>query len=69
MINNVDVVVSFRTTQTNSSGRNVEVIPTKPLILIHDSRKDSFIKVKTLFKYLTYGGTTPEGLVLRKNYE
>jgi len=62
MINNVDVVVSFRTTQT-SGGRTRRGDTTKPLILIaYDSRKDSFIKVKTLFKYLTVAGTTPEGL-------
>ena len=63
MINNVDVVVSFRTTQTSSNGRTRRGDTTKPLILIaYDSRKDSFIKVKTLFKYLTVAGTTPEGL-------
>ena len=63
MINNVDVVVSFRSTQTNYNGRTRRGDTTKPLILIaYDSRKDSFIKVKTLFKYLTVAGTTPEGL-------
>jgi len=63
MINNVDVVVSFRTTQTSRNGRTRRGDNTKPLILIaYDSRKDSFIKVKTLFKYLTVAGTTPEGL-------
>ena len=63
MINNVDVVVSFRTTQTNHSSRTRRSDTTKPLILIaYDSRKDSFIKVKTLFKYLSVAGTTPEGL-------
>ena len=62
MINNVDVVVSFRSTQT-SGGRTRRSDTSKPLILIaYDSRKDSFIKVKTLFKYLTVAGTTPEGL-------
>ena len=61
MVNNVDVVVSFRTTQTNGNGRRGET--TTPLILIaYDSRKDSFIKVKNLFKYLDVAGTTPEGL-------
>ncbi len=63
MINNVDVVVSFRSTQTNYNGRTRRGDYTKPIILIaYDSRKDSFIKVKTLFKYLTVAGTTPEGL-------
>ena len=62
MVNNVDVVVSFRSTISGdyrSRMRNTD----KPLILIaYDSRKDSFQKVKNLFKYVTYGGTTPEGL-------
>ena len=62
MVNNVDVVVSFRSTISGDyrgRSRNTD----KPLILIaYDSRKDSFQKVKNLFKYVTYGGTTPEGL-------
>ena len=62
MINNVDVVVSFRTTQSGNY-RRTRRDDSKPLILIaYDSRKDSFIKVKTLFKYLDVAGTTPEGL-------
>ena len=62
MVNNVDVVVSFRSTISGDyRGRNRNT--DKPLILIaYDSRKDSFQKVKNLFKYITYGGTTPEGL-------
>ena len=62
MVNNVDVVVSFRSTISGDHrGRNRNT--DKPLILIaYDSRKDSFQKVKNLFKYITYGGTTHEGL-------
>ena len=61
MISNVDVVISFRSTQgDNGYGRRKK---TYPIILIaYDSRKDSFTKVKTLFKYLRTTGTTPEGL-------
>jgi|TARA_R110001592_G_scaffold37644_4_gene125384 hypothetical protein len=60
MINNVDVVVSFRSTQSDGRGRSSSY---KPIILIaYDSRVDNFIKVKNLFKYITYNGTTPEGL-------
>ena len=61
MIQGVDVVVSFRTTQNvSSSGRYGN---DKPLILIaYDSRKDNFVKVRTLFRYLSVNGTTPEGL-------
>ena len=54
MINNVDVAVSFRT--TNTSGNN-------PYIAIaYDSRVDKFTKIKNLFAYLTPVNTTPEGL-------
>ncbi len=61
MIQNVDVVVSFRTTH---SGRNGRIRGTDyPLVLIaYDSRVDKFSKVKNLFPYIVYGGTTPEGL-------
>ena len=59
MIEGVDVVVSFRSTQ-NSSGRGRK---DNPLMLIaYDSRKDGLVKVKTLFKFLRPNGTTPEGL-------
>jgi nitric oxide reductase activation protein len=61
MITNVDLVISFRSTHnsSNSRRRNQQY----PLILIaYDSRKDSFNKVKTLFKYINVAGTTPEGL-------
>ena len=58
LIQNVDVVVSIRST-THGSRRNEE----HPLILIaYDSRKDSFSKVKNYFKYIRTSGTTPEGL-------
>ena len=60
MIEGVDVVVSFRSTQRSTGGgRNIS----NPIMLIaYDSRKDSLVKVKTLFKYLRPNGTTPEGL-------
>ena len=62
MIQGVDVVVSFRTTQNVASGRG-RYGNDKPLILIaYDSRKDNFVKVRTLFRYLSVNGTTPEGL-------
>ncbi len=53
MISNLSVQVSFRTT----SGKGLPYI-----VLAYDSRKDKFGKVKEFFKYLTPGGTTPEGL-------
>ena len=49
MIQNVDVVVSIRSTSSGSYGRGRT--EEKPLILIaYDSRKDSFSKVKNYCK-------------------
>ena len=63
MISNVDLVISFRSTQNSNSGYRRSSDQSYPIILIaYDSRKDSFTKVKTLFKYLRASGTTPEGL-------
>ena len=61
MIQNVDVVVSFRSTHdTGGRGRRSG---DKPLILIaYDSRVDKFNKVKNLFAHIKVAGTTPEGL-------
>ena len=61
MIQNVDVVVSIRSTHdTGGRGRRSG---DKPLILIaYDSRVDKFNKVKNLFAHLRVAGTTPEGL-------
>ena len=61
MIQNVDVVVSIRSTHdTGGRGRrNGDV----PLILIaYDSRVDKFTKVKSMFGHIRVAGTTPEGL-------
>jgi hypothetical protein len=63
MIEGVDVVVSFRSTQRNSSNRRRNSNNDYPIMLIaYDSRKDSLVKVKTLWKYISVCGTTPEGL-------
>ena len=61
MIQNVDVVVSIRSTHdTGGRGRRSG---DKPLILIaYDSRVDKFNKVKNLFAHIKVAGTTPEGL-------
>jgi len=62
MIQNVDVVVSIRSTHSVGGYRsrnNTDV----PLILIaYDSRVDKFTKVKNMFAHLRVAGTTPEGL-------
>ena len=61
MIQNVDVVVSIRSTHnTNRGGRGGNTVP---LILIaYDSRVDTFNKVKNMFSHINVSGTTPEGL-------
>ena len=61
MIQNVDVVVSFRS--THDSDRYGRSSNTLPLILVaYDSRVDKFSKVKKMFPSIYPGGTTPEGL-------
>ena len=62
MIQNVDVVVSIRSTFSGDSYRRSRSTD-KPLILIaYDSRVDKFNKVKNLFPHIQVSGTTPEGL-------
>ena len=61
MIQNVDVVVSIRS--THSPQINSRTNSNMPLILIaYDSRVDKFNKVKNLFAHIVVSGTTPEGL-------
>jgi len=56
MVSNLNVQISYRMTQHTTPEH-------LPLMLIaYDSRKDSFNKVKTLFKHLEPNGTTPESL-------
>ena len=64
MINNVDLVISFRSTQNSGgSGYGRRGSKSYPLMLIaYDSRVDKINKVKNLFKLLHASGTTPEGL-------
>ena len=64
MINNVDLVISFRSTQ-NTAGNHYSSRGNKsyPLMLVaYDSRVDKINKIKNLFKLLHPSGTTPEGL-------
>ena len=61
MIQNVDVMVSFRS--THDSDRYGRGSTSSPLILVaYDSRVDKFSKVKKMFGNIYPGGTTPEGL-------
>ncbi len=61
MIQNVDVVVSIRSTQ-NGSGRRSQGTDYPIVLLAYDSRIDKFSKVKNLFPHIRASGTTPEGL-------
>ena len=64
MINNVDCVISYRSTQS-TDGNHYRRRGSKdyPLMLIaYDSRVDKISKIKNLFHLLTPAGTTPEGL-------
>jgi hypothetical protein len=61
MIQNVDVVVSIRSTQSGDSNRSRGT--DFPIVLLaYDSRVDKFSKVKNLFPHIRCSGTTPEGL-------
>jgi len=63
MIQNVDVVVSIRSTHNSSGTYRSRKSSEHPVILIaYDSRVDKFNKVKNLFGHIRCSGTTPEGL-------
>jgi len=63
MIQNVDVIVSFRSTHNSSGSYRSRKSGEHPVILIaYDSRVDKFSKVKNLFGFIRCSGTTPEGL-------
>jgi len=63
MINNVDLVISFRTTQNTDGNNYSRGGKYYPLMLIaYDSRVDKILKIRNLFKLLVPNGTTPEGL-------
>jgi hypothetical protein len=61
MINNVDLVISYRSTQDSNGGRGRHM--SYPLMMIaYDSRVDKISKIRNLFPLLRPSGTTPEGL-------
>ena len=63
MIQNVDVVVSIRSTHNSSGNYRSRRSGEYPIIMIaYDSRVDKFSKVKNLFSFIRCSGTTPEGL-------
>ena len=62
MINNVDLVISYRSTQ-DTTGSYRRSGKSYPLMLIaYDSRVDKINKIRNLFYLLRPSGTTPEGL-------
>ncbi len=60
MINNVDLVISYRSTQYADHSRSSKSYPL--MLIAYDSRVDKINKVKNLLHLLTPSGTTPEGL-------
>jgi len=62
MIQNVDVVVSIRSTHNSGSYRSRRSSEHPVILIAYDSRVDKFSKVKNLFGYIRCSGTTPEGL-------
>jgi len=61
MINNVDLVISYRSTQDSQNNR-IRGNHNPLMLIAYDSRVDKISKVKTLFPLLRPSGTTPEGL-------
>jgi len=62
MINNVDLVISFRSVQIQGGGRGNKSNYFPIMLVAYDSRVDKINKVRDLFPYLRASGTTPEGL-------
>ena len=62
MIQNVDVVVSIRSTHCVGGYRNRNSSDVPLILIAYDSRVDKFTKVKNMFSHLRVAGTTPEGL-------
>ncbi|MAG27921.1 hypothetical protein CMI47_20530 [Candidatus Pacearchaeota archaeon] len=56
MVGNLDVVISYRSTEHIGSKN------TPAIFIAYDSRKDKINKIANLFKYIQCPGTTPEGL-------
>ena len=56
MIQNLDVVISYRSTETVGNKM------TPAIFIAYDSRKDKINKIQKIFKYINCPGVTPEGL-------
>ena len=62
MIQNVDVVVSIRSTHCVGGYRSRNRSDVPLILIAYDSRVDKFTKVKNMFGHIKVAGTTPEGL-------
>jgi len=62
MIQNVDVVVSIRSTHCVGGYRSRNRSDVPLILIAYDSRDDKFTKVKNMFSHIRVAGTTPEGL-------
>ena len=62
MINNVDLVISYRSTQSSGGGYGRSGKSYPLMLVAYDSRVDKINKIRNIFQLLHPSGTTPEGL-------
>ena len=62
MINNVDLVISYRSTQSSGGGYGRSGKSYPLMLVAYDSRVDKINKIRNIFQLLRPAGTTPEGL-------
>jgi len=62
MINNVDLVISYRSTQSSGGGYGRSGKSYPLMLVAYDSRVDKINKIRNIFQLLRPSGTTPEGL-------
>jgi len=60
MIENMDCVISFRSTATIGNQSYHQQKPT--IVIAYDSRRDSIMKMRTIMPFMNVCGGTPEGL-------
>jgi len=61
-INNVDLVISYRSTQSSGGGYGRSGKSYPLMLVAYDSRVDKINKIRNIFQLLRPSGTTPEGL-------
>jgi len=60
MIDNMECVISFRSTATIGDQSYHQALPT--IVIAYDSRRDSIMKMRTIMPFMNVCGGTPEGL-------